>query len=1020
MRPLHALLLVIATLGLGLAAWILIENDELDARPAQALPHSAMAEESEARPQAAHALDGPAAQPSSEAPERAAIDRDGPQPTAAVRDEPQLSGRLVDSLGNAIAGAKVIRARGSLLFGDITHALEDERLNWLGRETTTSGADGRFAMDLPESSEVQLAAFQNGFVPLRETRTLKVGEDNDLGDLVLETSVFLSGRVVDTRGNGVAEAEIRAYPRLGDRERLHSMGQAGTLLATSAADGSFEVDQLASGPWRILIRSEEHPSKVEEGGTDRPGQRVDGLQFALEDGAEIAGRVIEIPAELGDSLQVRASYGGGPSGPDLTPFGTSFMVESRSAPVEADGSFRLRGLRREAKYKLTARLTEDGLFARSRSAAVQAESGDRGIEIPYRAETALIFQITDSASGRPIEECSVQAGAPWPMPLMDESGRKPLKLHPAGQVRFGGLSTSNSQVASLNLSAVGYENYTLSDIELIEGEEIDLGVIQLEPIPMVRVSVLDDASGKPVLGARVRLSEIQPTGSRQFEMSLMIDESGEAVGGDSSRRVRTDENGMALLSSLPGKRAQVSVEHDSFAPTKSDEIQLPPGKPYDLEVRLRRGGSVICEVVDKAGEPVSGATIEHRAPDEDGSVMRMPFGHGVERTDSQGRLVFEHLEQGEHSFRIGSSEGDSVWMAAGGADMEVDMVVTRAGNFGEPASEEEWETAYVSEGSEETLRLVGAPQATLEGRVTEGGAPLLGATLELSKDEGGSRPQMAAFGFGGADAKAKSRAGGNYAFENIEAGDYRLTVKHPNRVMPSEFELSLREGQNDFNVELSLASIEGRVTNTSGDPVAGARVSVERVVASGGPLVRTRMVMVMAEPGGEAIVSTSDGESPDAVYTDEDGRYALRGVATDVKLVVKAEASSAQPGKSKEVRVKPDQVRRNVDVLLAQGGSIEVHAIKADGKPAGMYLAEAEYGGPDEGPDEPQVQITGQDGKVTFEGMAPGKWVVKLRNLGGLGPDEEESDGSDEAGEELQGEVEVVIGETARLEISVP
>jgi hypothetical protein len=202
-------------------------------------------------------------------------------------------------------------------------------------------------------------------------------------------------------------------------------------------------------------------------------------------------------------------------------------------------------------------------------------------------------------------------------------------------------------------------------------------------------------------------------------------------------------------------------------------------------------------------------------------------------------------------------------------------------------------------------------------------------------------------------------------------------------------------------VDLPLAVLEGRVTDEQGQPLAGIRVWPERW-SSEGPQRQRFTMIVMDDGGGSGGVIQAGQGGARPVLTDEDGRYSLRGVASGVELVVKAEGDSVQPGRSKPVEVAADQVRDHVDLTLEAGGAIDVTAENPDGSPARMCFVQASWAGDSQATVQPKFSFI-QSGSTALKGLKPGPWKLTVRRAG--------PGNNDDPGQERV--VEVGVGETA-------
>jgi hypothetical protein len=325
-----------------------------------------------------------------------------------------------------------------------------------------------------------------------------------------------------------------------------------------------------------------------------------------------------------------------------------------------------------------------------------------------------------------------------------------------------------------------------------------------------------------------------------------------------------------------------------------------------------------------------------------------------------------------------------------------------------PAGDDDtWTQVNVVEGERSEVLLRAAPRAVLAGRVREAGKVLPGATLRLEKDS--AREAGPGFVLPGMSRgpEARSDGEGRYRVDDVQTGRYTLTVEHPTRRMPTELEVELREGENTFDVDLPLSIVSGRIVDDEGKGLAGVRVWPERAEPEGGRRMQMRMVMV-DDSGGAGVFDS--GQFGERALTDAEGRYTLRGVATDVDLVVRAEGDEVQPGRSGSVRVAPDETRADVDIALSAAGSILVEARLSDGAPARFQLVQAEFLGTDEPRPEPKFSFL-QEGSTVLRGLKPGRWRVNVRSAQSGPP------GSGESGQDQ--EIEVRPREEARASFEV-
>jgi len=299
----------------------------------------------------------------------------------------------------------------------------------------------------------------------------------------------------------------------------------------------------------------------------------------------------------------------------------------------------------------------------------------------------------------------------------------------------------------------------------------------------------------------------------------------------------------------------------------------------------------------------------------------------------------------------------------------------------------------------------------LAGTVLEAGRPLAGAEVSLrEKHEGGGEGlpggmRMMSFGGGPQEGVAHTDGRGRYRLTDLKEGDYVLSVDHPTRTMPSEFDVLIRAGDNRFDPELSLSILTGRVTDLDGEPLAGVRMTAERAPDPDAPQQRTMIFAVMIEANeGGAVTITDDGQVEPG-FTDADGRYELRGVTPDVELVVRASGSDVRAATSEPLKVAKDAVERGVDFELEPAGKIHATVVNASDQPLGFSLVQAEPLDDQEGDGE--RGMSDDKGVANLGGLEPGRYEVWARNF-------------QSGGETPREVVDVLPGEAVEVRLRMP
>lgn len=837
-----------------------------------------------------------------------------------VRGSP-FTGRVVDARGAVISHANVYLAAAERSSGIPLEHLAPERAAWAERVETQTDDAGRFELAPTSAGNLRLAVRARGFAP--HERVLATSDaDHALGDITLQPSVVLTGRVVDRARAPIARAAIRRLDPDAKPEALFS-SSGGDIAALTADDGTFRVEELASGPWLLLVVADGRPEKLERGETARAGEVVDGLEFVLADGAEIRGRVLGAPpAVLASAWLSAVPKNAAPAGRLYAGEHVDaerFAVLPRGARCAADGSFTVTGLSQDVTYRVAMRANEHDFFAPALSAWVEAHAGDTAVELTYVPERALVFQVVDAATSTPVTEFEVRAGAAFLTPLAGAGGRA-QRSFADGRVRFANVfAASGDEPITLVIEARGYTTRRVTDLRPVAGGDLDLGVVRLERAPVVTVRVVDAATELGIAGAEVALvDEAQATEARTTTPELAL------------KRAVSDREGVARVNSSPGAKARLDVRHADYAPFRGEVNVLPDAGDVTENVRLHVGGTVVVEVRDALGAQVRGVRITHT--DVHGELAQPAANNpDASRTNASGTLRFTHLAPGEHTFQVDDGRGLSLGDAA-------------------------FARVVVADQSDETVQLVVPARGRLTGRVTEAGQPLSGVTLSLTPRAAEVAPRDA--------LTARTNGNGEYSIASLALGPYRASLAHPARALAFECDVDVPEVQSRFDVDLPLAAITGRVVDEAGAGLAGVCVRLERVLSA---------------PADDAVLlaSVAVTDTPCA-YSGADGQYALRGVPTDVDVIVVVAIAHRQPAQSAVLRVTPNEVRAGVDLVLRPGAVLEVRVAFPAGRASSICSVRATEESAAEGVRSSVFLADTRAGVARFDGLHPGKWRVRV------------------------------------------
>lgn len=214
--------------------------------------------------------------------------------TLALEADSRLLARIVDSAGNAVAGAHaaIRRDRGK----------PEEESRELAK-FAVSDPEGRVGFEGPPPGrsfalEVTHVEFPNLVLPVGP---LHAGETRDLGAIALSSAWSIGGRVVDESGAPVADAVVGL--RGGGIARVERCDAAGVFRIRGLGNGTFAlVSRTARHPWSDRREVEVRGAHVE--GVELTLRQVatfEGLVLA-SDGSALAGAEVSLSGLLETQL----------------------------------------------------------------------------------------------------------------------------------------------------------------------------------------------------------------------------------------------------------------------------------------------------------------------------------------------------------------------------------------------------------------------------------------------------------------------------------------------------------------------------------------------------------------------------------------------------------------------------------------------------------------------------------------------------------------------------------------------
>jgi protocatechuate 3,4-dioxygenase beta subunit len=486
------------------------------------------------------------------------------------------------------------------------------------------------------------------------------------------------------------------------------------------------------------------------------------------------------------------------------------------------------------------------------------------------------------------------------------SGPRQATTDPEGRFRLEGLSPDRGVM--LNVRADGYAPLQRT----VTPPSDDLALV-LKTSGTIRGRVEDAGTNRPITDFTASVRE--PRGGGMGGMRIMMG------GRQPDRSFQSSDGTFELTDVAPGKWS-VSASSPGYRPAEVTGIEVAEGETKEgIVLQMRKGAVVTGRVLDpRRGTGVPNATVTWSEEGGGGPGMAMlaAFGGGQnsQTTDADGKFRFDGLASGRINLTARHADFLDV-------SKPVDV-------------REEDDTAV-----DLTLALGGSLAGTVVGK--DGRTPVAGAEVELA-EQGSTR-------FGGGDA-ARTDGSGNYLFEHLKAGRYRVTARSSAGTSAPK-EVVLAESQRLDGVLLEMAS---------------------------GALVRGTVSGLPAERRGGIRIFASSRDYDESTSTDDEGRFTLRDVPVGVLRVSASTAFPSGRSASKSVDVPEGAEEVPIDVVFEGTSRLAGRVTRGDRPIAGVFVMAM--------PDPPGSaggRATGQtdeSGGYALEGLSDGNYQVNLSGQG--------------------------------------
>lgn len=532
------------------------------------------------------------------------------QPAYAVR------GRVVDEASRPVEGVEVIvyetSSRGCCNPGIVG--------DW-----PETGEDGRFLadgmpLDLPRERRQAAGFFHPDYVRRFIQRMVDLPRDADgvadLGDIVLQRGIALSGRVTDEAGRPVSGEEVLVIgeaPYAGDPGCARTPSKCKLITDD---EGRYTVNGLPPLFYDVVVARSDDMTGSAVGVDLMTGSRDD-VDIIVGGTGVLSGRVTKADGSPATDIEF--------------PVWQHSVHVRKTIRTDENGRYRVGGLVPGVHTGIEG-LTEMnwlGWFT----------PPDKNADITLPEEITVTGRLVDRDTGKPMSrprKVLLSASKDFSFGSPEEFRSK--------DGRFG-LQDAHAGTWYLCATAEGYVDAS-RQVELTP-ESADLGDVPMHKGIVLRGKVTT-AEGRSVRGAEVFL------------------DGGQSYWG---RTVRTNRLGRYAFKKLPDGMYTLRVRADACAPAFLDEIALPiDAKKVTHDVTMGPGVCISGRVAD-AGRPVERQMVVLRRQDEREGWSRPVWIHDA-NTDTDGQFVFPHVAPGEYALCCGLEERA---VTVGNADLRCDF-----------------------------------------------------------------------------------------------------------------------------------------------------------------------------------------------------------------------------------------------------------------------------------------------------------------------------------------------------------
>lgn len=446
------------------------------------------------------------------------------------------------------------------------------------------------------------------------------------------TEAPIRGLITDASGAAIEDARVRAHPKGALVTPFNSLRMGS---ATSAADGSFRVEEVVHGhSYRLIVQAAGYASAFVDLPPLEPGTTIDSVHVVVGRGRQVHGAAIDTDGNPVAAGRVSLLW---PL--DQSAFRSSFEAPAVTTTTNEQGAFVLPAVA-PGNYALRLRHPE---YADRPPTEIDVPAGDGDLDLGVLTFVSggTIHGVVAGADGEPVAGAWIKAQARNQF----GSTARTTTADADGRFRIDGLSTD---LVDLGVRGAGYPLLVRPGVRVDSEDPV---LIELLHGGVVTGRVVDaggnSAAGVPV---RLRVEHDRRSGGSPLLWGPR----------DSFPRRVTDAEGRFRFDDVPSGTWSAEARNGAEA-AKVEAFELAPGAEREIALVLGTADRLTVIVTTASGEPVAGANILVR-PDGEARLSGYGWtgGNGEAQVDispGPATVEVEHERLGDESRKVELAKG---------------------------------------------------------------------------------------------------------------------------------------------------------------------------------------------------------------------------------------------------------------------------------------------------------------------------------------------------------------------------